>query len=148
MLGDPHCTMEEHGRPPSSPVPPRFPVCALRPLLPVIAPREGPPRESAQTDYTYVHPLGAEADRLLQANKTAVGSWQHHQITWSCHDSIDPKSEAAQELRDRGRGPATGTGTFVRSLKLGDVVTVWGMARFPGWVNFVDSIRIDVHWAL
>jgi hypothetical protein len=51
-------------------------------------------------------------------------------------------------LEEQGRGRDTGTGEFVRNLKLGDVVTVWAKARFPQWVNVVEQVKIDVYWAV
>ncbi|KAM7220628.1 hypothetical protein V8F06_004032 [Rhypophila decipiens] len=53
-----------------------------------------------------------------------------------------------QALADVGRGIATGDGEFVRKLKVGDIVTVWAKARFPGWVNYVDRVKVDVYWAI
>jgi len=51
-------------------------------------------------------------------------------------------------LEEQGRGRGTGNGEFVRDLRLGDVVTVWGMARFGAWVNNVEAVKIDVYWAV
>ena len=70
------------------------------------------------------------------------------EIVWKWDDDIQPKSAEAQALEDRGRGIETGNGKFVRSLKVGDIVTVWARSRFPGWVNFVESVEIDVFWAV
>jgi hypothetical protein len=51
-------------------------------------------------------------------------------------------------LEDQGRGRNTANGQFVRDLKVGDIVTVWGKARFPGWVNMIETVQIDVYWAV
>ena len=47
-----------------------------------------------------------------------------------------------------GRGSETGDGSFVRDLRVGDVVTVWAKARYPGWVNTVRRVQVDVYWAV
>ncbi|KAF6792649.1 hypothetical protein CMUS01_16143, partial [Colletotrichum musicola] len=57
-------------------------------------------------------------------------------------------SPEADRLVDFGRGRGTGTGRFVRSLKLGDVVTVWGKARFGGWTNNVEFVKVEIYWAI
>ncbi len=46
------------------------------------------------------------------------------------------------------RGKATGNGEFVRSLEVGDVVTLWARARFPGWFIKVKDVEIDMFWAV
>ena len=51
-------------------------------------------------------------------------------------------------LEEEGRGPQTGNGEFVRSLKLGDIVSIWGKARFRGWVNHVQKVKVDLYWAV
>lgn len=87
----------------------------------------------------------------IQANQTATRDTQVHRVVWSYTDDIDPNRDteaAEQQLKQKGRGSATGNGKFVRDLKLGDVVTVWGMARFPQWVNHVESIKVDVYYAV
>ena len=71
-----------------------------------------------------------------------------HVVTWSYLDNIDPSSDEAQKLEDQGRGRESGDGSFVRSLKLGDVVTIWAKARFGGWVNHIERVKIDVYWAV
>ncbi len=74
--------------------------------------------------------------------------FHEHRVTWSWTDCVDPDSDEALELEKQGRGKATATGEFVRNLKLGDVVTVWAKSRFPGWVNYVKSVKVDVYWAM
>lgn len=73
---------------------------------------------------------------------------KEHVITWSWNDNIDPESEEANDLVLQGRGQATGSGDMVRSLVLGDVVTVWAKARFPGWSNIIEQVKIDLYWAV
>jgi hypothetical protein len=61
---------------------------------------------------------------------------------------MDPDSIDGKKLDEEGRGRATGNGEYVRNLKVGDVVTLWGKARYGGWVNYVEEVKIDVYWAV
>ncbi|KAI0521591.1 hypothetical protein F5B22DRAFT_634494 [Xylaria bambusicola] len=111
---------------------------AIRPIWPSL--------KENQSEYDHqLHPI---ADHKIQCNRVAEHEWQHHRIEWSWTDDIDPESSAGKELEENGRGAATGDGRFLRSLKLGDMVTVWGRARFPGWNNSVQKVRVAVYWAL
>ncbi|KHO01349.1 uncharacterized protein MAM_00350 [Metarhizium album ARSEF 1941] len=101
-----------------------------------------------EVEYKYVHPLLAQPEWEIQRNLMATSDWQEHMVTWSYLDDIEADSDAGKALEDQGRGRATGDGSFVRSLVLGDVVTVWGKARFGGWVNTVDHVKIEVYWAV
>lgn len=105
---------------------------------------EGEPEEPV---FKYDFPLMHDPKWTVSRNKRAHRDWQDHAITWSCKDNVKPDSDAGKALEDNGRGRETGDGTFVRSLRLGDVVTLWAKARFPGWVNSVKSASIDVYWA-
>jgi hypothetical protein len=96
----------------------------------------------------YDHYLHATPDHKIQCNRVAEHDWQHYHIEWSCTDDIDPESSAGQELEAIGRGSATGDGSFLRSLKVGDMLTVWGRARFPGWTNRIQKVEVKVYWAL
>ena len=97
--------------------------------------------------YVFEHPLNPTGS-ALQKNKTATRPAEEHIITWSYDDRIRPDSKEAQDLEEIGRGRETGTGEIVRSLKTGDVVTVWAKARYGGWVNHVEEVRIDAYWAV
>lgn len=99
---------------------------------------------------TFVHPLLPSPDLKIQGNVTADNEVREHQVVWSYTDDIDPERdiEAAQRLGEQGRGRATGTGNFVRDLRLGDVVTMWAKARFPGWANHCEYVRMDVYYAV
>jgi hypothetical protein len=33
-------------------------------------------------------------------------------------------------------------------MAVGDVITLWGRARFPGWINHIQEVKIDVYWAV
>ncbi|KAI1506045.1 hypothetical protein F5X99DRAFT_366963 [Biscogniauxia marginata] len=121
-----------------SDTPSDIPTCAIRPVWP-------PLKENAAG---YHHELYSPADRVIQRNKLADGAWQHHHVEWSWSDDIDPESTAGQELDDAGRGTATGNGEFVRNLKLGDMITIWGRARFGAWANHIEALKVQVYWAV
>jgi hypothetical protein len=106
--------------------------------------------DSEKEEHVLKHPLHPPQHLKIQCNVTAEREWATHRVVWSYTDDIDPERdvEAATKLAERGRGTATGNGKFVRDLKLGDVVTLWAKARFGGWINKVDSVRIDVYYAV
>ena len=103
--------------------------------------------ESSKPQYEFVHPL-CPTDDVLQKNVCSQRRFTTHTITWSCDDSTDPESPTADEFDLQGRGKNTGTGNFVRNLKMGDCITIWAKARFPGWVNIIEKVEIDVYWAV
>ncbi|KAH8907781.1 hypothetical protein BR93DRAFT_566118 [Coniochaeta sp. PMI_546] len=126
---------------------PKFSLTKLRSVWPdVVAVPEG---EEADT-YAFHHELQPNQDHKIQANVLARRLYTDHRVEWSWTDDIDPSGSDArlEQLVKAGRGTGTGNGEFVRNLTLGDVVTVWGRARFPAWVNIVQSVRIDVYWAV
>jgi len=106
-------------------------------------PQEG--EKEPKLKYEFDHPLLPSA-RCIQKNLTAVRTTTEHIVEWCASDDINPESLEANQLMKQGRGAATGTGAFVKSLELGDVVTVWAKARFPGWINSVEDVQIDVYW--
>ncbi|KAL7906530.1 hypothetical protein GGI35DRAFT_458348 [Trichoderma velutinum] len=110
-----------------------------------------PPIRQTSTDpvgYNYTHELLHSPEWEIQRNQTALRKWQDHVITWSYTDDIPADSERSKALEAQGRGRGTGDGKFVRQLQVGDVITVWGKARFPGWANRIESVQIDVYWAV
>ncbi len=97
---------------------------------------------------SFRHDLNPGMD-CLQRNRTATRDTTEHVITWSCTDDImNPDSVDAIELDKQGRGRETGNGEYVRNLKIGDVVTVWAKARYGGWVNTIEEVKIDVYWVV
>ncbi|KAI0544716.1 hypothetical protein F4679DRAFT_563895 [Xylaria curta] len=105
-----------------------------------------PPLKESLTEYDHaLHPV---PDHMIQSNRVAEHDWQHHHIEWSWTDRADPELRVSEELEANGRGSATGDGSFLRTLKVGDMVTVWGHARFPGWINSVQKVQVQVYWAL
>ncbi|RYO80224.1 hypothetical protein DL766_003658 [Monosporascus sp. MC13-8B] len=119
-----------------------IPTCAIRPLWPVSvrSQPDGPAR--------YHHDLHASPEHCIQRNRLAARPFQHHHVEWKATDDIDPRSAAAEELKNAGRGRATGNGEFVRNLKLGDIITVWGRARFGSWTNNIERVEVKVYWAV
>ncbi|KAJ8126214.1 hypothetical protein O1611_g7425 [Lasiodiplodia mahajangana] len=111
---------------------------AIRPVWPFLS----------ATSSGYDHQLQATDHKTIQHNRVAEHDWQHHHVEWSWLDDVDYESTAAQQLEANGRGCRSGDGSFVKDLKSGDMVTLWGHARFPGWVNNVQKVEIKVYWAL
>jgi hypothetical protein len=103
-----------------------------------------------QNAYIFKHSLHPSDELKVQCNMTSERDPLEHRVVWSYTDNIDPRQDidAGIKLEYEGRGKATGNGKFVRDLKLGDVVTLWAKARFPGWANIVESARIDVYYAI
>lgn len=115
---------------------PYLPLYALRSIYPVV-----------ETDASALHhDLHPSPQYTIQRNKTAIREPTTHQIVWHWKDDANPLT--AEQLEEVGRGRETGTGAFVRDLKLGDVVTVWAKSRFGAWANHVESVRLDIYWAL
>jgi len=96
-------------------------------------------------EYEFEHPI-LPTSKCIQKNLAAERETQEYVITWKATDDINPESLEANHLLKQGRGAATATGLFVEGLELGDVVTVWAKARFPGWTNNVEDVQIDVYW--
>lgn len=115
---------------------PYFPVYAARAIQPTLEPGQE----------AFHHSLHPSPQLTIQANKAATRQLTTHTVVWSWKDNIDPLS--SERLSESGRGPETGNGDFVRELTLGDVVTVWAKARFAGWTNHIDSIKLEIYWAL
>lgn len=99
------------------------------------------------SSYKYDHPSEPTGNRL-QSNRTANREVKEHVIIWASDDCIEPLSSAGDRLEAEGRGRLTGDGKFVRGLKVGDIITVWARARFPGWQNLVEEVKIDVFWVV
>lgn len=125
-------------------------VCSLRTVIPPTRPVDEDDLEpgSDNPEYEFHQEINASKN-VLQKNVVIDRSTKTHVITWSSTDSIaNDECAEAMDLEKQGRGRATGSGEFVRNMQLGDVVTVWGKARFPGWCNSVEEVQIDVFWAI
>lgn len=108
---------------------------------------EPPEEPEAERKFRFQHELNPDAS-ALQKNVTANRTTKEHTIVWTCDDRINPEAVEAKALEDVGRGRETGMGEIVRNMKAGDVITVWAKARYGGWVNYVDEVKIDVYWAI
>jgi hypothetical protein len=123
----------------------RFPTsvcCDFRSIQPPV--KKDP---ESTPSYNYNHNFKSTGNRL-QSNRTANRDVKEHVITWANDDFIDPMSSEGDRLEAEGRGRWTGNGDFVRNLKVGDMITVWAKARFPGWLNMVEDVKIDVYWVV
>lgn len=109
--------------------------------------RENDANPATNYPHMFVHALNPD-NKILQKNKTATRVFEDHKITWRFNDDIHPESPEADELEAQGRGRETANGEFVRNLKIGDVVTLWAKARFPGWANTVEDVSMDVYYAV
>lgn len=118
-------------------------TCALRPIWPPVE-----PLGDDEASFRYHHQLHQTPDHKIQCNRMAVQGLQRHKVEWRHNDNIHPDSADAAELEQAGRGRATGDGEFVRNLRIGDVITVWGRARFGGWQNHIKKVEVKVYWAL
>lgn len=89
------------------------------------------------------------SENKLGSNKVAHREPQTRCITWHYLDEIDPESEQAKNVEaSEGRGRATLDGRVVRGMEVGDQISVWARARFPGWANYVDHLGVRVFWAV
>lgn len=115
---------------------PYFPVYGMRAVYPTIEPDRP----------AFHHDLHPSHEWTIQKNRAAIRNSTTHKVVWSWKDDVNPLT--AEQLGELGRGAATGNGDFVRNLRLGDVVTVWAKARFAGWTNHVERVKVDIYWAL
>ncbi|KAF7955949.1 hypothetical protein EAE96_004870 [Botrytis aclada] len=109
--------------------------------------RENDANPVTKFPHMFRHTLNPD-NKILQKNKTATRVFEDHKITWRFNDDIHPESPEADELEAKGRGRETANGEFIRNLKVGDVVTLWAKARFPGWTNTVEDVKMDVYCAV
>lgn len=124
-----------------------FSLTNLRSIWPEVV---AVPQMDAPHSYAYYHNVNPDDGHKIQANVLGRRSFTDYRVEWSWTDDIDPSGNdpRLKQLVRAGRGSRTGDGEFVRSLTLGDVVTVWGRSRFPAWANTVERVRIDVYWAV
>jgi len=83
----------------------------------------------------------------LQRNVHAEDQIHHHTIVWHYLDCIGENPGLATQELD-GRGWKSRDGSFVRSLKVGDCITLWMRARFPGWSSLIEKAKIEIYWAV
>ncbi|KAH8433655.1 uncharacterized protein LDX57_011289 [Aspergillus melleus] len=95
------------------------------------------------------HPLLNPSRQKLQSNRTYDRQTHHYTITWHHLDRVPADSEEAEEIeRAQGRGRATLDGNQIRTLGLGDAISIWGRARYGGWSNHVEEVAVRVFWAV
>lgn len=129
---------------------------SLRPIQPPVSTEPGyeegahwaAETEAENGGLRYQHELLPNPEWMIQKNKGRNGTFQHHVVTWSWTDSISADSDEGKNLEAIGRGRATGNGEFVRSLQMGDVVTLWAKARFLAWTNRFQDVSVKVYWAM
>ena len=132
---------------------PKLPICALRTVYPPVEAVEKHSldenqRPESSTEYQHEEQVHRRDRFTIQRNKMASRDKQTHVVTWSYLDDVRADSDEGLALEEAGRGRESGDGSFVRDLRLGDVVTVWGMARFPMWQNKIKSVKLEVYWAV
>ncbi|KIJ91402.1 hypothetical protein K443DRAFT_686062 [Laccaria amethystina LaAM-08-1] len=76
----------------------------------------------------------------LQSNIRASANEALHEVVWT--DVDDSKLNAWKET---GSGDGRG---FVRLLQPGDKIAVIARARYPGWVNYVRRVEVEVFYSL
>ncbi|KAF8147990.1 hypothetical protein B0H34DRAFT_270965 [Crassisporium funariophilum] len=69
----------------------------------------------------------------LQRNRRANKEYRCHKILWT--------NEDAESADVPGAG-------FVQSLRMGDRIAVIARAQYPGWVNHVDSVEVEVSYSV
>lgn len=84
----------------------------------------------------------------LQKNIVAEGQTTHHIVTWTDLDDVKEGSPEAIAAENRGQGWKSYDGSFVRDLQVGDCITLWMRARFPGWRNEAVRAKITTFWAV
>ncbi|KAG2349771.1 hypothetical protein BDR05DRAFT_252928 [Suillus weaverae] len=84
----------------------------------------------------------------LQKNIVAEGQTTHHIVTWTDLDDVKEGSPEALAAENRGQGWKSYDGSFVRDLQVGDCITLWMRARFPGWENVAVKAKITTFWAV
>jgi hypothetical protein len=78
----------------------------------------------------------------IQRNERASGEYQLHTVIWT-----EEEEEVIDEsilMNETGRGLGRG---FVRSLKKDDRIAIMARAEFPGWVNHIKSIELEIYYS-
>ncbi|KAH7037286.1 uncharacterized protein B0I36DRAFT_63859 [Microdochium trichocladiopsis] len=90
------------------------------------------------------HALHPDYKHVIHFNKRVEREVQHHHVEWSW---LDGSVTEHVDIGYLGRVP-NGNGDFVRGLRLGDMVTIWGRARYLGWRNKVTSVDVRIYYAV
>ncbi|KAG0700856.1 hypothetical protein DFH29DRAFT_807023, partial [Suillus ampliporus] len=84
----------------------------------------------------------------LQKNIVASNQPTHHIVTWTDLDNVKEGSPEAIAAESRGQGWKSYDGSFIRDLQVGDCITLWTRAHFPGWIMKGVKAKITVYWAV
>jgi hypothetical protein len=106
------------------------------------------PDDVTFTQKDVVKPPFLPSPSTLQKNIVAEGQTTHHIVTWTDLDDVKEGSPEAIAAENRGQGWKSYDGSFVRDLQVGDCITLWMRARFPGWRNNAMKAKITVFWAV
>ncbi|KAI2135068.1 hypothetical protein LOZ67_005521 [Ophidiomyces ophidiicola] len=87
-------------------------------------------------------------DTRLCSNAVADRAVAARVIEWHFTDAEDDDDAARTVELAEGRGRATLDGRVVRAMGVGDAVSVWARARFPGWQNDVRRVAVRLFWAV
>jgi hypothetical protein len=118
-------------------------ICNLQTIIPSLA-----ERRFESTPDAFKHELLPSKTLTIQKNVVASKKATEHKVIWRSSDDVVPESPDEALLEGQGRGEESANGEYVRGLGLGDVVTVWGKARFRGWENHVEQVKVDLYWAV
>lgn len=77
----------------------------------------------------------------LQSNLVACKEYLVHGGEWR---RTGEQGEGEQE-GDRGSGDGLG---FMDLMKAGDRVVIWARAMFPGWVNDVEDVKVEIRYSV
>ncbi|KAF9044285.1 hypothetical protein BJ165DRAFT_1480239 [Panaeolus papilionaceus] len=100
-------------------------------------------KQKGGTEDSYV--LDGKGDSwTIQLNLRANGEFEEHAVVWRWDDELDIVNEN-RRLDEEGIGQGAG---FVEALGKGDRIAVMARARYPGWVNFVKSVTIQVFYSI
>ncbi|KAJ7182847.1 hypothetical protein C8R43DRAFT_968254 [Mycena crocata] len=107
----------------------------------------------ARAPRPFDHRTPADTGRrwLVQRNLCATKTPRNHTVTWRPH--IGPADEeleaeiAPEEKDPRTNGSGDGDG-FIDLLASEDRIAVIARARYPGWVNKIQSVQVQVYYAV
>ncbi|KAF6760630.1 hypothetical protein DFP72DRAFT_76792 [Ephemerocybe angulata] len=91
------------------------------------------------------HPCNGSNLWMLQRNRRANRGEAQHEITWTSIDDVETKEDTDEALDRSGSGGGYG---FVCSLQPGDRIAVYARAQYPGWVNHVHGVEIQIYYSL
>ncbi|OJD33413.1 uncharacterized protein BKCO1_3000096 [Diplodia corticola] len=91
----------------------------------------------------------------VQTNVVASTDYHVHEGEWrrSNEHYWEARGEEGGEGEAEAEGAAVETGCgdglgFVDEMKVGDRVGIWARAMFPGWVNDVDEVSVEIRYSV